>query len=409
MKVLAAILLLAAFLPGLSPAFASGGKDGGENSVLERVLNLMEDEYLYPFDKDACREEISEALFAGRRTERKTDCLDPYFRYFSAERSAKNISERSKGEYSGVGISLLEAPEGMEIVGVRKGGPAGKAGVKKGDILLSVRNEGEKAECRISGRESLDCVNGEVGTKVFLTVRRDGKILTLAAVRAKIDLKEVFFKKLPGGALYVAVKRFFLPKTPKDFLSAMERADPENPRVIIDLRGNPGGRLSFVLETLYHFSAGPDKVIISKKYKNGEETVTAGDQRWYYRIDGVFTPSPGDAPGRFSRYRAVILIDEGSASAAEIFAGVLKEWGFPIIGKTSYGKGVGQAYFLLPNAYFVGFTVFEYRVGNSGTRVNKIGIEPDYSVKDSRKSPSDTATKRDRQFMAAVEVLKKMK
>ncbi len=202
---------------------------------------------------------------------------------------------------------------------------------------------------------------------------------------------EISAKKVIGIS-YVAIKGFSLKRTAGDFyLSAMEVISCGEP-LIIDLRDNRGGIFDAAVDVISLFGKRND-VVVSQKYRKGKDKVIRAPEE-----------------GPFKGVRAAVLVNEWSASAAELFAGVLKEWGFPIVGQTTYGKGVGQSSFLLPDLSEFYLTTFEYFVGEKRVKVNKIGIEPDYRVPDSRKMfPGLTATAQDRQFMKAVEVLKKMK
>ena len=221
-----------------------------------------------------------------------------------------------------------------------------------------------------------------------------------------VEQGEVYFRRF-DGVMYIAVRGFMKNKTPARFRFAMDQADFANPLVVIDVRGNGGGKLKSVIEMLRYMSSGNRGDLITLKHRGYIETYTAAG---HYKRRNIFIPANTEKAGRFSHYRVVVLVNGRSASAAEIFAGVMKEQGSPVVGQTTYGKGVGQGIFKLSNGGGFKLTTFEYFVGDNETPVNGVGVEPDYPVEDSRRLlPSRNATKKDRQFMKAVEVLKNMK
>ena len=109
-------------------------------------------------------------------------------------------------------------------------------------------------------------------------------------------------------------------------------------------------------------------------------------------------------PGEFRNMRVVVLVNKGSASASEIFAGAMKDWGFPVVGYRSFGKGVGQTMFPLSNGSMLKLTTFEFLVGNSKTKINDIGVVPNYEISDPVLSTAEII-RNDRQLLKAIEIL----
>ena len=216
-------------------------------------------------------------------------------------------------------------------------------------------------------------------------------------LKKQLEVKEAeseITSKKVDGVYYIAIKEFSLERTVGDFIRAAMEGVSHNSPFIVDLRDNRGGIIDAVVHIASMFGKKGAMVAV-QRYKNRTEEIRV-----------LETPTQGI----FSRLRVAILVNGWSASGAELFAGAMKDWGFPVVGQTSYGKGVGQYPFLLPDLSYLYLTTFEYLVGSTHTKVNKKGIEPDYRVADSRKLlPGLTATPKDRQFMKAVEVLKNMK
>ncbi len=224
-----------------------------------------------------------------------------------------------------------------------------------------------------------------------------GKISLVSKKELKNE-RETFSRKIEDGITHIAVRGFLSLRTVNDIFKALQKANHTNPRIVLDLRDNPGGLTHYCLLAVCLFAKGAEDVLVTKKFKNYDELVT------------VRHMSPFEIPGPFSHYKVVVLINNRSVSAAEPVAGILKELGFPVVGEKSYGKGVAQRQFLLSDGSVLRITIFEVLLGNKRTPLNKVGIEPDYYVRDNRKIFLGlTGTKKDRQFMKAVEVLKKMK
>ncbi len=202
-----------------------------------------------------------------------------------------------------------------------------------------------------------------------------------------------------GDIAYIALEDFLSFGSLIKFRVAVRKAACAGDPVIIDLRDNRGGFLSFCFEMAVLFSkSSGDDILIAQRYKNKKEEATRVED---IRVEHTFNPFRG---------KLVVLVNEWSASASEVFVGILKQWGFPVVGEKTYGKGVSQDDFPLSDGSTVRTTISEVFVGNNRLALHKVGIEPDYYVRDNRKIFRGlTGTKKDRQFMKAVEVLKKMK
>ena len=156
---------------------------------------------------------------------------------------------------------------------------------------------------------------------------------------------------------------------------------------------------------LYYFSDKPDDIMLTTKFKRNEEVKTIKNT-----FGAFIDPATKQlkSPGEFKDYRIVILANQRSYSAAEIFAGTMKDWGFTVVGSVTYGKGVGQTVFPLSDGSALTLTTFEYLVGNLKTSVNKKGVSPIFEAEDSRKLASDTLGANDNQFQKALEFLNKI-
>lgn len=237
-------------------------------------------------------------------------------------------------------------------------------------------------------------MRGEPGVPVEITVKRGDQELTFKVVREVITIHAVSAKTLnsPSGAIgYIKVKAFS-EIMPNEFRAAInDLRDKGIAKVILDFRNNPGGLLNIALDILSDFARSGDVSMVMRK--RNEQTV----------FDNQRT-------GSFQNLKVVVLINKGSASASEIFAGTMKDWGFPVIGscssdnRCSFGKGAGQTLFPLANGSVLRLTTFEFLVGNSKTKINDVGVVPNYKIPESTPSSSET-TGEDPSLKKAIEIL----
>lgn len=150
--------------------------------------------------------------------------------------------------------------------------------------------------------------------------------------------------------------------------SALHLLEQKAESLYFDIRGNGGGFTESALRLLYHFAREKDRFLTLRfRTKNEDIYDTAAIQKEY----GLKYP-----PGILRDIPVCVIIDENSASASEIFAGVMKDWGYCVAGGASYGKGVGQIIFLLNDGSYLKITAYEFFVGNSQTKINSIGVIP---------------------------------
>lgn len=392
-----------------------------ETKVVGEVFRLLETEYLYKVDLTQCRYDIlkslsRESLPAPDPDEKnslpvkKTEfiCLDEHSYALTPEEYRVQQEEMS-GHFSGIGARVGPGENGgVTVVEPLDGSPALKSGMKAGDIIVKVRQENE-SEAKLVGddiKKAVEMLRGEKGTKVFVTVERGVALIDLVITRDDVKTSTVTYKDLSNNIGYIALS-VFNAESADDLEAALRtfRKFGPNPKVVIDVRENPGGFLGSVLEMLYYFSDKPDDIMLTTKFKRNEEVKTIKNT-----FGAFIDPATKQlkSPGEFKDYRIVILANQRSYSAAEIFAGTMKDWGFTVVGSVTYGKGVGQTVFPLSDGSALTLTTFEYLVGNLKTSVNKKGVSPIFEAEDSRKLASDTLGANDNQFQKALEFLNKI-
>lgn len=333
--------------------FVSGSisKDDVEDK-LDQIGTLISKYYLYADKIEG--DVLADGIYSGY-----AEALgDPYTEYYDEEET-KALLETTSGEISGIGAAISKNTNTNEItiVNVYDGSPADIAGVQKGDIVYAVDGKD------VAGQE-LDTVaswmKGEKGTKVTLTVLRDGEKNEFCAVRDIIQIQTVEYEMKADKTGYIAVSEFD-DVTYDQFKTALDDLETQGMEgLIIDLRGNPGGNLTTVTDMLKLIL--PEGTIVSTKDKYGNtEEITC------------------DGSNKFTK-PLVVLVNQYSASASEIFSGAVQDYGIgEIVGMTTYGKGVVQQIFFLGDGTSLKVTMAEYYTP-SGRSINGEGIKPDVEV-----------------------------
>lgn len=286
---------------------------------------------------------------------------DPYSFYYDPEEFAQ-MWEDDEGNYVGIGVMIQSNAETQicTIIRVFKGGPAEAAGVQRGDILYKV---GDDLYVNASNlQEAVDIMRGEPDTDVDVTFIRDGKEITYTITRKQVNVNQVESRLIEPSVGYIALYEFG-GKCEKEFETALNRLISEGAKgIIIDLRDNKGG---WVEQARYIADLFMDEgEVCYLKYRSGEVH------------DDEYRTRDGKAD-----VKLVILINENSASSAEILTGALRDCADAVtVGVNSFGKGVIQG------VYAVGdkgagyqMTVAQYFTPN-GSAVNNVGISPDYEV-----------------------------
>jgi len=281
---------------------------------------------------------------------------DPYSEYYTAEEYA-DWQVSTTGSYAGIGAGLSQDQTTMEVMvtKVYANTPAEEAGLLNGDIIVSV------GDVDSTSRELSDLVTlirGDEGTAVHLTIYRpDSKeTFEVDVVRRYIDLPSIEYNMLANDIGYIQVSQF-QQETASQFQAAIDDLTAQGMKsMIVDLRDNPGGMLSTVVDMLDIIL--PEGVVVYTEDKYGKRTDYTSD------ADCLNIPM-------------VVLVNGNSASASEIFAGAIKDYKYgTLIGTTTYGKGIVQSIFPLSNGRGLKITTANYFTPN-GNFIHKVGIEPD--------------------------------
>jgi len=285
---------------------------------------------------------------------------DPYARYLNEEDYKVETSDRVEGEFSGLGIVIAIKDDKLTVISPFQGSPAEKAGIKAGDVIVEI--DGVPA-LGMSSDEAVRRMRGERGTSVTLTIQREGEEenIVVEVVRDIIKIQSVEYEMLSGNIGLIRISEFHgrTQEELKKALSSLQVAGVEG--LILDLRNNPGGLLqSAVLASGMFVPRGNPLLIVEDREGKRESITNFVDPVWKGPI--------------------VLVINKGTASGAEILAGVLRvHLGAELVGETTFGKGVVQEIFPLSHGGGIIFTVSKYLLPD-GTDLNGKGLEPDILV-----------------------------
>ena len=291
--------------------------------------------------------------------------LDPYSAYMSPE-LFKEMQTDTSGEFGGLGIEIGMEAGVVKVISPIDDTPAEKAGIKAGDYIVKIGNEQVQGK---SLMEAVKLMRGPIGTNINLTVRRKNvkKPLEFKITRKIIEVQSVNSKIISDkkNIGYVRLKSFN-ENSDKQFLKSIKKFE-KNPKIIgyvLDLRNNPGGLLSQAINITDFFL--DDGEIVSTKGRKVSET-----RKFFARKGDETKGKP-----------IIVLINNGSASASEIFAGALKDHKRAIIlGENSYGKGSVQSIIPLRNGGGMRLTISKYYLP-SGKSISEVGVTPDIFIEE---------------------------
>ena len=348
--------------------------------TLGAVVNHIKKNYY----KDIDNETLNTGLIKG-----VVNSLDDPYSEFMTKEELKKFMESTNGKYVGVGLVVSPGKDGyITVVSPIKGSPAYKAGIKSGDRIIKVDEVEYSAETM---QDAVNKMRGEEGKVVNITVLREEqkqkKVHEFKIKRETIKLQTVDGRILEKNIGYIAISEFDKP-TYDDFMKELEVLKKKGAqKLLLDLRGNPGGLLDVCTKIADVFL---DKgTIVYTKYKDGKKD--------YYYSDEKKEDMP-----------LVVLVNGGSASASEIVSGALKDRKrAKLVGTQTFGKGIVQRLFNLPYETAVKLTISEYFTPN-GNNIHKVGITPDVVVElpDNIKGIGPDYLNEDTQLKKALEILK---
>ena len=351
------ILFFLIIFLNLSSTFVFSKNDLYEKiDIFGEVLENIKKDYV----EEVNQSEMMESAING-----VLQSLDPYSAYMSPD-LFKEMQTDTRGEFGGLGIEIGMEAGVVKVISPIEGTPAEKAGVKAGDFIVKIGKEQVQGK---SLMEAVKLMRGPVGTSIDLTVRRKNfkKPLEFKIIRKIIEVQSVSDKIISKekNIGYVRLKSFN-ENSDSQFLKSIKKFE-KNKKIkgyIIDLRNNPGGLLTQAINITDFFL--DDGEIVSTKGRKISET-----RKFFARKGDEVKGKP-----------VVVLINNGSASASEIFAGALKDHKRAIIlGENSYGKGSVQSIIPLRNGGGMRLTISKYYLP-SGKSISEVGVTPDILVEE---------------------------
>ncbi len=343
------------------------------SGLTAEAAEAIQDRYYRPVGD----QELGNASLQGMVRELRKRHGDRFSEYFSPEALA-SFNEQIEGHFSGVGLSVVEVPKGLRVAQVFPGSPAEQAGIEVGDTIVSV--EGKS----IAGQGSAEAtkqIKGPEGTQVTLGVRdaKSGGTRQLTLTRAEVTLPNVSSRveKVDGRKLGYVRLLSFSEGAHAQLARAVRKVKREGAEgIVLDLRHNPGGLLDeAVLTASLFLPEGETVVSTESRSEGGSVHKTAG--------------------GRITSLPVVVLIDRGTASAAEILAAALADdGGAEVVGTRSYGKGVFQEEQALSNGGALKLTVGEYFTPKGVNLAESHGIHPDVKAEDNPRTGVDEVEER---------------
>ena len=354
-NILISFLILLTILNG--KAFSNTSNELYEKiDLFGEVMEKIKKEYV----DDVNQAEVMDSAING-----VLQSLDPYSAYMSPE-LFKSMQTESKGEFGGLGIEIGMEAGVVKVISPISDTPAEKAGIKAGDYIVRINDEQVQGKTLM---EAVKLMRGPVGSSIELTIRRKGekKPLTFQIKREIIEVKSVEAKILgvKKNVGYVKLKSFN-ENSDKQFIKRIKEFEKQKKLkgYIIDLRNNPGGLLTQAIAITDFFL--DDGEIVSTKGRNISET-----RKFFAKAGDGIKGKP-----------IIVLINNGSASASEIFAGALKDHKRAIIlGENSYGKGSVQSIIPLRNGGGIRLTISKYYLP-SGKSISEVGVAPDIIIKE---------------------------
>lgn len=380
---IATVVFAFGYLTGVAVnnSFAADGK--ADSRLLAEVQNIINEKFIPwkasstpPTDK-----EFEYGMIKGY-----VDAYNDPYTVFFPPKEAKSFTENVQGSFGGVGMNVGDKDGHIVVISPLKDSPAMKAGIKAGDIIVSIN---DKDTSNMNTDDAVSLIRGPVDTKVKLIVihKETKKLETITITRATIKIPTLETEKKNG--VFVIHLYNFSAESPDLFKNALEEFLKAGTQyLIVDLRGNPGGYLEAAVD-IASFYLPEGKIVVSEKQGKTETVINHRSKGYDLFNDNL---------------RMVVMLDGGSASASEILAGALKDHQkATIVGEKSFGKGCVQELINLSDGSSLKVTTAKWFTPN-GTSISENGIKPDVEVAVGK--DDSTEKKIDTQLDKAIETVK---
>lgn len=351
------------------------------SAKVEIMESYLDQYYVEEFDKTLVEEMLFSGMAAG---------VGDRYTYYMPEETLEQYLENTNGNFDGVGIEVYTTQDGEVVISrVMEGQPAQQAGLQEGDVIIGV--DGEDMRGKMISDVAAK-IRGKAGTEVTIEVLRKstGETLKMTMQRAVVVMESVDSRMINGIIGYISISGF-KENTYDQFKAALDALQKDGMKgLVLDLRDNPGG-------------------LVKSVYQIGEELLPEGTM--VYTLDKKEKRDDLKCDGTYLDIPLVVLVNENSASASEILAGAVKDTDRgTLVGMQTFGKGLVQRLFTLPDGSGLNVTIQKYYTPK-GTSIHGIGIEPDEVVQLEEKylatALTDIPEDEDAQLQKALEVLGK--
>jgi carboxyl-terminal processing protease len=366
--------------PSKLPSFARETFTEEPTSLVGEAAEIIKDNYF----RKVGNTELGNASLQGMVRELRKRHKDRFSDYFSQE-SLEGFNQQIEGHFSGVGLSVIEVKKGLRVVKVFKRSPAEEGGVEAGDTIIAV--EGESL-AGLTSSESTQKIKGPEGSQVTVTLEKPKthKKVEKTLTRANVVLPNVSSRVFTTDGRKIGYVRLlsFSSEASKQLAHGIEKAKGEGAEgLVLDLRDNPGGLLDEAVSSASLFLPEGEVVVSTKSRTKGSTERKSG-------------------AGRIVEVPFDVLIDRGTASAAEIMTAALQDDAHAtVVGTRSYGKGVFQEEHDLANGGALKLTVGEYFTPSGENLARTGGIHPEVKVVDNPHTAPDEARQKALETVAA--------
>jgi carboxyl-terminal processing protease len=375
LAVLAATLAAGIWLGANPEHLPAGVRDvfvKGTGGLTAEAADLIEGHYF----REVSQTELDDGSINGMVRAISKKHRDRFSHYFDPE-AVERFDQAISGSFTGVGLTVTGVPRGLRVARVIPGAPAAGAGIKTGDVIVSVDGESIAGK---SVEEATAEIKGPEGSEVELGIdpAAGGKVRTVKITRAEVQLPptRATMRERDGHKIGYLQFATFSRDAHSYVRRAVERLRRKGAEgILLDLRGNGGGLLTEAILTASVFIPEGEVVVTTRSRSEGEAI--------YEATGGSLEPGP-----------LVVLINRDTASAAEILAAALStDLKAPLVGTRTYGKGVFQKLFDLANGGALDLTIGEYYTADGVSLAGK-GLQPDIKVSDNPETPRDEAFQR---------------
>jgi len=365
-------------LEGGSVVYAASSNDEYLNTQTQKLKEYME--YIQQnYKDDVDYETLVNGAFEGIIN----SLGDPYSVYYGTAEEGSEFIESVSGEFSGIGVSVENFNGQCRVVAPVSGTPAERSGIKSGDIITKIDNIDITSKTL---EEAVALMRGEAGTKVTVTINRNGQVLTFTLTREKIKNASVNYKMLENNIGYIQITSFDNDTNVEFRLALTALVNKGMDSLILDIRNNPGGYIATASDVANQLMPKGPIAYFEQKGKTVDSISADGSAQV-------------DVP-------MVLLVNEGSASASEILAGALKDSKTAtLVGTTTFGKGVAQQVVSVTSETSMKLSMFYFLTPNK-SKIDHIGITPDYTVQNTTNVNEEELTKEYAGFAPMIEKVK---